>query len=119
MESDGKVKAAVVAAIGGVLVALISGVFQFLQGQEIKANSIGSLEAGQKVCSVRFTESSGPVNYSWRDSIVVPKSWDAGDCSNFQNIVSPSGKYQLACAFEDSFELGSINGTPPAKNCGW
>ena len=112
-------KAAYITAAGAVVVALISGVFQHLKVSDLEKNSVGSLEDGQKVCSVSFENQNDPVVYSWRDSIVVPKSWDEGDCASFKGKISPGGTYQLACAYEDGIEFGSDNGSPPSKNCGW
>jgi hypothetical protein len=64
-----------------------------------------------KLCSV-------VVGGNWRDTFSVPSGWNAGTCLNFKNAVR-ANDYQLACAFNNSFSWGAVNGGTPNPNCGW
>jgi hypothetical protein len=117
---------AIIAAVGVILSAILATGQQELKNssailaseqQALEDASVGSLEDGQKVCSV-----VDPNN--WRDSMIVPKSWTAKQCQNYQEETR-AVNHQLGCAFRDELVLGEQVGNlaqlamPPARDCGW
>lgn len=77
----------------------------------LQSNVVGSLEEGQKICSV-----VDPGNF--RDSFLVPRSWKKETCINYGKVVA-APNIQIGCVFSNSVELGQFGATPPTKNCGW
>ncbi|MEM9456157.1 MAG: hypothetical protein AAGF11_18385 [Myxococcota bacterium] len=63
-----------------------------------------------KICSV--------IGNGWRDTLVVPDNWDAGDCNTFR-VATGAITYQLGCFRFSTFTFGIAGGTPPSENCGW
>ncbi|MEM6986700.1 MAG: hypothetical protein AAF499_09195 [Pseudomonadota bacterium] len=77
---------------------------------ELSNNTVGSLEEGQKMCSVVVTN-------NWRDSFIVPRSWTAQLCEDYKDRVK-AVIFQLGCVFPDQVVL-SEQGEIPRRNCGW
>jgi hypothetical protein len=104
--------AALIAAVGSIVVALI----QNSSLAELKRSSPGSLEDGQKICSI-FAPGI------WRDSLIVPKSWTRDNCTAL-GLKMVALEYQVGCAFPNAVEFGSkdvLSGraSDPPRNCGW
>jgi len=71
-------------------------------------------DEGSKACSV-----VDPGN--WRDTILVPDSWEFEDCVDFAISVSARAA-QPACIFQTGlpkFSFGTEDGRPPPRNCRW
>lgn len=81
------------------------------QTDELAHNSVGTLSGGQKLCSAI-------VPNIFRDSVIVPQSWQPEQCRLFAGQVGGL-QYQLGCVFSDGVKLGGANGGFPSPNCGW
>jgi hypothetical protein len=73
-----------------------------------------------KVCTTWIHE-------NWRDSIVVPKSWNKDNCLGYAKNVG-GHSYALGCMFDNGIEFGAgtavreglaLAQPPERRNCGW
>ena len=78
---------------------------------KLAANSLGSLEKGQKLCRVLQGK-------TWRDGLIVPQNWTISLCVDYMKKTGGNG-YQLGCIYQDGTNLGGENGSIPSPNCGW
>jgi hypothetical protein len=71
-------------------------------------------DGGTKICSVTVVN-------NWRDTILVPDSWEFEDCIDFARSVGAISA-QVGCIFQTGypkFSFGSPDGRPPNRNCRW
>jgi len=80
--------------------------------QQLKNQSLGSLEEGQKLCVVLGK------GKTWRDGLIVPQNWNKTFCEDYMKRSGGSG-YQLGCIKTSGTILGGTDGTLPQPNCGW
>jgi hypothetical protein len=129
-----KVTAALVTAIGSVIVAVISGIYALEvntqqakliaetaeahrvsnaainQANQLSADSLGSLDNGQKLCRV--------LHKGWAEGLIVPQSWSISLCVDYQKKTQGTG-YQLGCIYATGTNLGKTDGSIPYPSCGW
>lgn len=116
------VRVALITAIASIAVALITSILSYYtqrhlqdaqsQIQQLNQSTAGSLTNGQKLCRVLLLR-------SWRDSVIVPQSWNINLCNNYSKKLGGTG-YQLGCVTNTGVSLGGENGTLPEDNsCGW
>src|SRR5437016_5587893 len=103
-----------IASVAAIIVAIIAGVWAGIQGkkvenvqenvqqkdtelnqlketdQQLKKQSLGSLEDGQKLCVVLGK------GKTWRDGLVVPQDWNVRLCEDYMKR-SGGTLYQLGC----------------------
>ncbi len=105
---------------------VINGKFNFTPGATTATQFTGTITEtpptvqSQKVCSVFLPP-------SFRDSIVVPKTWGLTDCNSFRKIAGldyDATQYQLGCLNSTGVVYGSAgndntNAGFPTPDCGW
>jgi hypothetical protein len=124
---NAKVMGALIAAIGSIVVAVVSGFYALQatretaeahrvsndaikQVNQVSEDSLGSLDQGQKLCRV--------LHKGWAEGLIVPRNWNVTLCVDYEKKTLGNG-HQLGCIYANGTTLANPDGSLPSPNCGW